>query len=215
MKISIICSDINHPIWPWLKEWKNKQGLHHDVELLNSKKELTEGDILFLISCHEVISEKERTKYSKVLVIHASALPKGRGWSPLVWQIIEGKNSIAVTLLEAEDKVDSGDIWGQTWLEFEGHELLDEINSALFKAELKLMDYALENFGSIKPTHQDSRQESIYRKRVPEDSRIDPNKSIAEQFDLLRICDPKRYPAFFDFRGCRYAIQLNKIKKQS
>jgi methionyl-tRNA formyltransferase len=51
---------------------------------------------------------------------------------------------------------------------------------------------------------------TYYRKRIPEDSRIDPCGSIAGQFDLLRVADPERYPAFFDFRGHRYEIRLIK-----
>ena len=34
-------------------------------------------------------------------------------------------------------------------------------------------------------------------KRTPADSEIDPGKSILEQFNLLRIVDSERYPAFF------------------
>jgi spore coat polysaccharide biosynthesis predicted glycosyltransferase SpsG len=34
--------------------------------------------------------------------------------------------------------------------------------------------------------------------------------SIAEQFDLLRVVDPEHYPAFFDYRGKRYIIKMEK-----
>jgi len=50
------------------------------------------------------------------------------------------------------------------------------------------------------------------RKRVPDDSRIDPNESIAKQFNLLRLADAKRYPAFFEYLGVKYVIKIEKEK---
>ena len=42
------------------------------------------------------------------LVIHASDLPQGKGWSPMPWQIAEGRNDIVFTLFEAVAGVDAG-----------------------------------------------------------------------------------------------------------
>jgi methionyl-tRNA formyltransferase len=127
----------------------------------------------------------------------------------LVWQILEGRDTVTVTLLEAEDAVDSGAVWQKMQIHFEGHELCDEIHAALFDAELALMDFAVENLDMIQPMPQTG-EGSHYRRRTPEDSRLDVNRSIAEQFDLLRVADTDRYPAFFDYRGHRYQIQLKK-----
>lgn len=213
MKISILCSDPNHPISPWLERWALNHGDTHEVSLNRKKDELTSGDILFLISCHEVISSQVRAQYAATLVIHASDLPIGQGWSPHIWQIIEGKNRIPVTLLEAEDAVDSGAIWAQRHIQLDGHEMFEEINAKLFDAEVELMDVAVAGFNEIKPRLQDTREPTIYRKRTTEDSRIDPHKSIADQFELLRVADPMRFPAFLEFRGHRYLISIVKANE--
>lgn len=213
MKISILCSDAQHPISPWLERWALAHGDAHEISLNRRKEELRGGDILFLISCHEVISSRDRARYAATLVIHASDLPAGRGWSPHIWQIVEGKNRIPVTLLEAEDAVDSGAIWAQLHIYLDGHETFDEINVKLFDAELELMNMAVTGFTTIKPRPQDDREPTTYRKRTPEDSRIDPHKSFADQFELLRVADPKRFPAFMEFRGHRYRISIAKGKE--
>lgn len=210
MKVSVLCSSAAHPVYPHLEDWVRRAGADHEVELVRQKAELTGGDILFLISCHEIISLVDRQKYASTLVIHASDLPEGRGWSPHIWQILEGKNRIVVSLIEANDPVDTGPIWAQRYLVLEGHELSDEINDRLFAIELELMDHALEIIGSGKPTPQADRPPSYYRRRTPEDSRLDPSRSIAEQFDLLRVADPQRFPAFFDLRGHRYFVRIEK-----
>jgi methionyl-tRNA formyltransferase len=211
MKISILCSDPAHPVYPHLERWRAAHSGRHSVELVRATTELSGGDLLFLISCTEIIGPAIRNRYRASLVIHASALPDGKGWSPLVWQIIEGRNDITVTLLEAEDSVDSGAIWHQAQLHFEGHELVDEIHSALFAAELALMDYAVAHCASITPRPQPNAPSRYYRRRTPEDSRIDPGRSLAEQFNLLRVADSGRYPAFFDYLGHRYEISLKKV----
>lgn len=211
MKISIFCSSNRHPIYRFIELWRERKSSEgHKVELVGDRKDLSGGDILFLISCNEIIGREVREMYNTSLVIHASDVPEGRGWSPHIWQILEGKNTIPVTLLEVEDAVDSGHIWEQRTLQLEGHELCHEINEKLFAVELELMDFAVSQFNSVKPKPQGDVNPTYFRKRTPEDSRIDPTKSIAEQFDLLRVVDPERFPAFFDYRGQRYAINLIK-----
>ena len=172
------------------------------------------GDLLFLISCLEIVPASVRSRYRAALVIHASDLPSGRGWSPLVWQILEGRNEVAVTLLEAAEPVDSGAIWQKRWLRFDGTELYDELNAALFEVELALMDYAIENMGRVQPMPQNEAEVSWYPRRYQEDSRLDPQRSLAEQFDLLRVSDAERYPAYFEYRGASYEIVIKRRWKR-
>jgi methionyl-tRNA formyltransferase len=212
MKISIVCSDAEHPIYPWLERWASQKQIAHHIKIVQTKRELTGGDILFLISCHELIQDNVRSMYKATLVIHASDLPLGRGWSPHIWQILEKNHLIKVTLLEAADVLDSGAIWTQATLQLEGHETFDEINARLFDTELELMDFAVSHLGVVKTRMQDERTPSSYRKRTPADSQLDPTQSLADQFDLLRVADPVRFPAFFELRGHRYIIQITKDK---
>jgi methionyl-tRNA formyltransferase len=214
MKISFLCSSKEHPVFPLLSDWQSKHSTEHAVEIVDSKDLLQGGDILFLISCNEMLDSKTRSMYQFTLVMHASAVPKGRGWSPHIWQILEGKNRIVVSLLEADNTVDSGRIWFQKEMVLDGHELFDEINEVLFSIELELIDFAIDNFFTIKPQPQNNLEPSYYPKRTPADSRIDPNKTIAEQFNLLRVADPNRFPAFFELSGHRYKINLVKIKDE-
>jgi methionyl-tRNA formyltransferase len=37
------------------------------------------------------------------------------------------------------------------------------------------------------------------------------DRPLGEQFDLLRISDPMRYPAFFDWMGHRYVLRIEKV----
>src|SRR3972149_3753414 len=129
MKITLLCAHSGHPVVLHLKAW---QALFvtkgHMVKLIYDQDELPGGDILFLVSCGKLIRKTEREKYLVALVLHASDLPLGRGWSPHVWTILNGNNEITVCLLEADDPVDSGPAWLRKIISLEGHELLYEIN---------------------------------------------------------------------------------------
>jgi methionyl-tRNA formyltransferase len=211
MEISVLCTDPNHPVVKSLRVWIAEMSFKgHTASLCYDKVGLQGGDILFLVSCSQIIRDTERKKYRATLVLHASDLPKGRGWSPYVWSILSGANQITVCLLEANDPVDSGAIWLKTEFALEGHELLPEINEKLFAAELLLMTQAVERFGAITPTAQCGDPGPYMPKRTPKDSRLDPNKTLGEQFDVLRVVDNTRYPAFFDHRGKRYLIKIEK-----
>ncbi len=205
MKISVLCTDSNHPVINSLRVWMNEMSSKgHSPSLVYDKSELMGGDILFLVSCSQVIRDTERKKYKVALVLHASDLPKGRGWSPHIWSILSGSKKITVSMLEASEPVDSGTIWLKKTFSLEGHELLPEINEKLFSTELSLMIDAVEQFEAIKPLQQIGDPGPYMKKRLPKDSQLDPYKTIAEQFDLLRVVDSERFPAFFDYLGKRY-----------
>lgn len=211
MKVSILCTDPQHPIVEPLRKWgKDMASKGHVVSIVHEKTELEEGDILFLVSCSQYIGKNERQKYRATLVLHASDLPKGRGWSPHIWAILSGEKKITVCVLEAADQIDCGNIWLKKNFVLEGHELLPEINKKLFEVELSLMEQVVEKFENIEPTPQMEDGVSYMSKRTPEDSRLDPDKTLAEQFNLLRVVDADRYPGFFDYLGQRYLIKIEK-----
>lgn len=213
LKVSFICSNFEHPVYPVLNDWVAINNHKYDIELVQSSKDLrAQGDFLFLISCSEMIKESTRTRFQHTLVLHASDLPKGKGWSPHIWSVVNGADHITLSLLEAEDLVDSGRIWQKEIIELSGNELFDEINEKLFAAEIKLIEYALEN--DVQPQEQNNEQSTYYKKRTPEDSEIDINASLESQFNLLRVCDPDRFPAFFERNGVRYTLKIEVEERE-
>lgn len=213
MKISILCTDAAHPVVPHLQAWTRRTIADgHETRLVFDKGELRGGDLLFLVSCSQLIRPEVRATFKATLVLHASDLPTGRGWSPHIWSVLRGAAGFTVSLLEAVEPVDSGAIWLKTTCSLEGHELLPEIEAKLFAAELSLMTQAVEKFHAIRPVPQQGEPGQSFPRRTPADSRLDANKTIAEQFDLLRVVDAERFPAFFEHRGHRYVLKIEKSR---
>jgi methionyl-tRNA formyltransferase len=153
-----------------------------------------------------------RQRFQHVLVVHESDLPKGRGWSPLTWQILDGAHQIPVTLFEAEDDVDSGPIYAQRWIAFEGHELIDELRAAQAEATHGLCRAFVDDYpDSAAQGREQTGEATYYPRRRPADSEIDPERSLGAQFNKLRVADNRRYPVFFECRGKRYILQIERV----
>jgi len=189
---------------------KNK----HFVSWEHNIKKVQHGDICFLLSCGQLMLKKIMNRNKINLVVHESSVPTGKGWSPLTWQILEGKNRISITLLEVADKVDSGKIYLQDEMVFEGHELIDELRAVQANRTFKLCGKFIDQFPFIldKGKIQEGKS-SFYKKRGLMDSEIDAENTISESFNLLRTVDNKRYPAFFYIKGEKYKLQIEKYKK--
>jgi methionyl-tRNA formyltransferase len=171
-------------------------------------------DVLFILSYHKIIEEKY-LQHKHNIVIHASALPQGKGWAPLFWQILEGKNEIPFSMFEAGSGVDDGDIYMQKTLSLTGFELNAELREkqAFFTTQMCL-DF-LSNYEAYKLPSKQTGEESFYPKRGAKDSKLDINKSIKEQFNLLRIVDNDSYPAFFEIDGHTYKLTIEELKNEN
>jgi len=184
----------------------------HRVLWTHDLRDLRPGDFCFYLSCGKIVPADVLKLYKHNLVVHESDLPKGKGWSPLTWQILEGKNRIPVTLLEAEERVDSGVIYARTWLEFGGHELIEELRKAQAGATFSLCKRFVDEYPEfLNEARRQHGEESFYSCRRPSDSRLDPKQSIEDQFNLLRVVDNERYPAHFSYRGSEYRLSIKKI----
>jgi methionyl-tRNA formyltransferase len=181
----------------------------HSLRWIHHPNQLAEGDVCLLLSCGRLLSPKQLALHRHNLVVHESALPKGQGWSPMTWQIMEGACQIPITLFEATADLDAGPIYLQQSIALKGNELVEAWRRLQAQATIDLclqwFDCYQDVVASARPQLGDP---SHYPRRRPDDSALDPNRSLAEQFDLLRVVDNQRYPAFLDLRGLRYELKI-------
>lgn len=194
-----------------LKNFLNSYTGGAQLSIIFGHEHIAKNDVLFLVGCEKILRAKHRALSQMNLLVHESQLPSGRGWSPMTWQVLEGKNEICVSLLEVAENVDSGPVYARKFIIFEGHELIDEIRHAQIRATWELI---IEYLDGLHATPEIQKGVPTYfPKRTPQDSRLDPNKTIAEQFNLLRVVDNSRYPAFFEHLGQRYVVRITKEDK--
>jgi RimJ/RimL family protein N-acetyltransferase len=207
-----VCSDaaswINDSIPELVLGWV-AQG--HRVVWAYNADQLPCGALCFYLSYGRIVDAAILGRYRHNLVVHESDLPKGRGWSPMSWQIIEGAQRIPVTLLEAVDEVDAGPIYLQDWIELEGHELSSDWRALQAAATIRLCRRFVQRYpGVLSEASEQIGGPTFYRKRRPKDSELNPSESLAAQFNLLRAVDNIRYPAFFDINGERFVLRIDR-----
>ena len=209
LKITIVSSQnswLNNYIQDFIDELKEFKVIWvHEVQ------DISDGNIAFFLGFEELVNIEVLDKHKNNLVIHESNLPKGKGMSPMTWQILEGKNEISITLFEMQKKLDSGNIYLQDIIEFSGLELVSEIRDKQAEYTFNLCKKFLDNYPEILDSGKvQEGAESFYKGRKPEDSQLDFNKTIAEQFNLLRVVDNDKYPAFFEHQGEKYFLKIAK-----
>ncbi|HOG23875.1 MAG TPA: formyltransferase family protein, partial [Candidatus Omnitrophota bacterium] len=143
------------------------------------------------------------------IVVHGSALPYGKGMSPVSWQILEGKNRIPLTLFEATERIDAGDIYFQDELRLTGDELIKEWQEKLGLKIVEMCLLFIQKRDGLTARRQVG-ESTYYRKRIPIDSELDIRKTLAHQFNLLRIVDNDKYPAFFIYKNRKYLLRIEK-----
>ena len=184
----------------------------HALRWIHEPARLAPGDVCLLLSCGRLLSAEQLAMHRHNLVVHESDLPRGQGWSPMTWQILEGACCIPITLFEAVADLDAGPIHLQTSINLNGTELVDEWRQLQAEATINLCLQWVDRYHElIEAARHQTGETSHYRRRRPADSRLDPERTLAEQFELLRVVDNDRYPVFFEWRGRRYGLLIQPV----
>jgi methionyl-tRNA formyltransferase len=202
--------------------WKNEAiGLlvkklrknRHKVTAIHRAEAVPRGDILFILGFFKIVPAQVLVRNRTNIVVHESALPKGRGWSPVHWLVIEGARSVSLTLFEAVEKVDAGRVYLRGRVALDGDELIPDLREKVGREMMRLcLEFARRYPGILKKGIPQKGKPTYYRRRTALDSRLNPNKSIARQFNLLRVVDNDHYPAFFTHKGSTYILKIEKKK---
>ena len=205
-----VVSDAGSWINRWLPEllgsWLRSG---HRVEWGHDASELADADVCFYLSYGRIVRPEVLSRHGHNLVVHASDLPRGRGWSPMTWSILAGESIVTVSLLEAADDVDAGEIYAQRHIDLDGHELADQWRRRQVGVLFELCWWAVEHLDDLgEHARTQSGDPTWLPRRRPRDSQLYPDQTIAKQFDLLRVVDNASYPAFFEHRGHRYRLTI-------
>jgi len=170
---------------------------------------IKEQDIVFALGYTTRLSDAFLTSNRLVLVVHESDLPKGVGFSPVQWQILEGDCVIPVCLLKATNHVDAGPIILKEEILLKGTELYDEIRALQAQATIRLIKEFLLKYPNI--TYQEQHgTRTNYRKRKRSDDELDVDRTIREQFNKLRVGNNQLWPTYFRLNGETFILQITK-----
>ena len=206
--VTLVCEEDSW-LLPYAVALQKKLWVHDvDSKLVHEYSHIQNGEAAFFLGCTKVCPKELLLRNTNNFVVHESELPKGRGFAPISWTVLGGNNEIVFSLIEADENVDTGKVFSQSKIQMQGTELCTEIRELQgFKTVELCLDFILN--GRIENARKQIGEASYFRRRTPADSRLDVHKTIAEQFDLLRIVDTQRYPAYFNYRGRVYRLKID------
>ena len=214
MIIQLLVDNVNSWFVPYgVSLNKILREMGHKSELLHDHANVRDGDVLLILSCEKIVREHTLNKSKLNLVVHGSDLPEGRGWSPLTWEILAGRSRFCLSLIEASNKVDAGNVIRKSYFELKGTELNDELKSIQGHEIIKIILEFVRAYPDYKAIPQEG-VPTYYPRRTATDSLLDVDKTIREQFNLLRVVDNEKYPAFFTMNGEKYILKIERSSNQ-
>jgi methionyl-tRNA formyltransferase len=182
----------------------------HSCRLLESERDLsTEDDVAFAVSLPAIIPPEilQRPKHG-VWVNHSTDLPKGRGWAPLQWSVLNGLDEITVTLFRADSGADTGPFAFKATYSIEPTDTLASLRAKDAKVSRLMFQNlvsAIESGALV--LHEQKGEPTYWRKRTAEDARLDASRPLSELWDHIRVCDNEDYPAYFEIDGKRVYLR--------
>lgn len=183
-------------------------------ELHQSTQDL-DFDVLISSGYPFMIPVEVFSRASIALNFHPTLLPKYRGryLHPI---LINRDQETGVTAHLIDEAYDTGPIVQQIKYPVSTFDSIKSLSRKNINAEIQLALEVLESItrGELKAQTQDEKLSSSYFKpRTPEDSEINPDKSLRDLFYEIRCCDPELYPAFFYLDGQKVYLKVFRKDK--
>ena len=174
-----------------------KYGISYN--LLKSHHDITNENMVLCVNYHHIVPQPILDLKYGAWTFHGSDLPKGRGWAPLAWTLINCEPNLTITLFMADKNVYTGMYYRKISMPVQD---IDTIYSMRKKSEtiiIELADNLLHDIStnSTIVLHEQKGDPTFYKKRTTNDSEININMTIKEAWKIIRSCHNSEYPAFF------------------
>jgi len=142
------------------------------------------------------------------LNLHAGRLPQYRGGSPLNWQLINGESQAGISVIQADDGIDTGRILAEDWIPIDPETTILELHK---KANILFPKLVLEALACIERGESGCPQledlASYWHQRSDADGKISFREMTASQVDLMVRALTRPYPGAW----CFYHNKLLRI----
>lgn len=184
-------------------------------EIYNVVKKIA-PNVLITLGWRRIIDKTILNLVDLAVNVHPAILPQYRGYHPVPYVLINNEQEHGVTAHIIEETLDSGKIILQKKF---GINQFSTLKSLQYQANnimpkfLKELINKIDTDGFIFKENDLSKTKIIAKRRIPEDSEIDPEKKLNDIYNEIRACDENRFPAFFYRDGEKIYIKLYRKKK--
>jgi methionyl-tRNA formyltransferase len=183
----------------------------HDIQLhrtgsVNDPKtreqiESYEPEFLFVIGWSRLVNEDVLNIPSvTALGMHPAPLPRGRGRAPIVWSLIKGLDTTAMSFFHLVEEADAGDLVAQHEIPIK---VEDDAASLYEKVRLAAKDLIRATYDDLESQdfprlEQGDSKATWWPKRVPRHGLVDWTKTPEELYDWIRG-QSHPYPGAFSY----------------
>ena len=175
-------------------------------------------DVMFVCGYYRILSGKLFDLiHAGVWGIHNSLLPKYRGGSPLVWQMINGEKELGSSLFKFSEGVDDGPVLHQLKVNNTNDLTINGAMDLLENAWVDVLPEIWSKFceGSLTPTDQDHKQATFCAQRQEYDGEVNWNES-AEKLDCFIRAQAAPYPrAYFEYDNKKIRITSHELDRRT
>ncbi len=161
-----------------------------------------ESELLLSINYLFLVDKALINKFKYPVNFHGSLLPKYRGRTPHVWAIINNEKETGITAHFIDSECDTGDVLLQLKVPIEE----EDTGSSILEKYIELYPVVISKVvimyqsGSLIAQKQDNRFATIYRKRTPDDGRINWDWHKERIRNWVRA-QANPYPGAFTYYG--------------
>lgn len=172
--------------------------------------------ILLSIGFPYLLSSEILRQFIICLNVHPTLLPRYRGPSTGAYILMESEKESGSTIHVIDEGMDTGPIVLQQKVPLTRFDTIRSLQRKVYSIEPQLVldAFALLGEPGFLPKAQDEGKATVYpKKRKPEDSEVDPNRTLLQLFDTIRACDPDDFPAFFYLDGQKVCMRLWRAER--
>tara|TARA_Y100000294_G_C8561523_1_gene339257 strand:+ start:1625 stop:2308 length:684 start_codon:yes stop_codon:yes gene_type:complete len=163
-------------------------------------------NIGLLVGFTSKVNIKKKIDY---FTVHESALPKGKGHSPIKHQIFMNRRIITCCLIKLNKYIDGGDIVFKQKLKINKNDFFEQIKNKQMKITQTLFTKLLNVYPKYKAIKQKGKS-TFFPKLTEKDDQINPKKSLASQMNILRSTNYFEHKNFFTLDKKKFYIILKK-----
>ncbi|MDB3998424.1 formyltransferase family protein [Litorivicinus sp.] len=176
-------------------------------------------DVMVVCGYYRILSERLLDNVTfGVWGIHNSLLPKYRGGSPLVWQLINREKVIGSSFFKFSSGMDDGVILDQIKIENSDTMTISEASDSVEQAWISKVPNIWKDFckGNINPVAQNNNEASYCAQRQESDGLIDWTRNAKDVDAFIRAQDVPYPRAFFKLdekivRVVNHSVDARKI----
>lgn len=186
-----------------------------DVLLAASSKYWRKGvDLVLAVNWRYMLPMSLNSFVSRgIYIFHDALLPKYRGFSPLIWAMMNGETTVGATLFEMSENVDEGRIVDQEPVAIGAEDYVQSVMDRMTTAYLTILQRNIAGLlsGTVSLAEQDHSQATYTAPFSPDKCRINWQDSARNIYNLVRAVAPPYPGAYTHLTGLRVGVLKARI----